>query len=517
MTQEAIIEQISIELSFNISNVSNTVQLLADGNTVPFISRYRKEITGNLSEIDVRDINYWFNSLTTLYEHKDQIIRLIKEQDKLTPALREAISKCKSVAQVEDIYAPFKKKRKTKSDIAKENGLEPLSELILEFDQTDPEKLASDYVNNKVTDSFEAFKGAVEIIAEKIGHDLETKGLVKDSFTSSEINIKISDDVDKNDPKVLVYKDYFDYNESVTTLAPHRLLAINREEKEKILKLKIDIHDKEQVISQIKEKFKPENATTSPLEKYYNRAIDLAYSKFLAPSNKAEIWRNQKVLAFKDAINVFSKNLESLLLTPPVSGYTILGIDPGFRTGCKTAIISPLGKVIYTGVLYLTSQSKENDSLKELESLLDEYNITLMSIGDGTASRETEEIVSNSQKRKSLNIPYLIVTEAGASVYSASEVASTEFPELDVSLRGTISIARRVQDPLAEYVKIDPWSIGVGQYQHDLPQNELKLALMQTVESVVNRVGVELNSASPQLLSYVSGVSTSQAKAIYSY
>lgn len=515
--QEQIIEEISNELSLDISKVSNTVTLLADGNTVPFISRYRKEQTGNLTEIDVREINKWYETLINLYEHKEIVIRLIDEQGKLTEDTKLAIVNSKSLAQVDDIYAPFKKKRKTKSDIAKENGLEPLANFILAFNQGDPDELVKEFISENVKDSFDAYKGAVEIIAEKVGHDLATKNLVKENFSTAQINISIVDDLDKEDPKISVYKDYFEHNEPITTLAPHRLLALNRGEKEKILKIKIDIDEKDNLINEIKESFKPNKDSSSSLDKYYNRSIDLAYSKFLAPSNKAEIWREKKELAFLDAINVFTKNLESLLLTPPVSGYTIFGIDPGFRTGCKIAIISPLGKVLYTGVLYFTTPGKEQNALKEFESLLNEYSVSLISIGDGTASRETEELIANSQVRNSLDIPYLIVTEAGASIYSASEVASAEFPDMDVSLRGTVSIARRVQDPLAEYVKIDPWSIGVGQYQHDLPQSELKTALSETVESVVNRVGVEVNNASPQLLAYVSGISTRQAKAIHNH
>ena len=516
VSKSDIIAEISSELSLPEFKVTHTVELLEEGNTVPFISRYRKERTGNLTEIDVRDILHWWQQLNSLYEYKASVIAIITEQGKMTDELQQAIMKSKTLSDVEDLYAPFKKKRKTKADIAIEQGLEPLALKILNLEVGDPDNIAKEFLNDQVKDTFEALKGAVEIIAERIGHDIETKELVKEEYTSASVDVVVSEDTIKDDEKSIVFKDYFQYNEPISKLASHRLLAINRGEKEGILKLKIDIEDKDKVVTNIKDKFRPKNAS-SAFETYYNRGFDLAYSKFLAPSTKAEIWREKKEAAFKDAINVFTKNLESLLLTPPISGYTIFGIDPGFRTGCKIAIISPFGKVLHTGVLYFTTPGKEDEAVMQFEMLLEEYKVTLISIGDGTASRETEELVANSEVRQKLNIPYLIVTEAGASIYSASELASIEFPELDVSLRGTISIARRVQDPLAEYVKIDPWSIGVGQYQHDVPQTELKQALSEVVESVVNRVGVEVNNASPQLLSYVSGISLSQAKAIHSH
>ena len=516
VSKSEIINEISTELSLPDFKVANTVDLQQDGNTVPFISRYRKERTGNLTEIDVRDIQHWWTQLNSLYEYKASVIATITEQGKMTDELRTAILKAKTLSQVEDLYAPFKKKRKTKADIAIEQGLQPLADKILSLEDGDPDAIAKQFINAEVKDSFEALKGAVEIIAEKIGHDIETKDKVKEEFASSKIEVSIADETLKDDEKAAVFKDYFAYNEPISKLASHRLLAINRGEKEGVLKLKIDIEEKERVIDDIKLNHRPKTANNS-FELYYNRGFDLAYSKFLAPSTKAEIWREKKEAAFKDAINVFTKNLESLLLTPPVSGYTIFGIDPGFRTGCKIAIISPFGKVLHTGVLYFTTDGKEEEAVMQFEMLLEEYKVTLISIGDGTASRETEELVANSEVRQKLNIPYMIVTEAGASIYSASEVASIEFPELDVSLRGTISIARRVQDPLAEYVKIDPWSIGVGQYQHDVPQTELKQALTEVVESVVNRVGVEVNNASSQLLSYVAGITPSQAKSIYSH
>ena len=516
VSKSEIIAEISSELSIPEFKVTNTIGLLEEGNTVPFISRYRKERTGNLTEIDIRDIQHWWQQLNNLYDYKASVISTITEQGKMTEELHEAIMKTKTLSGVDDLYAPFKKKRKTKADIAIEQGLEPLALKILNLEDLDPESTAKEFFNDQVKDTFDAFKGAVEIIAEKIGHDIETKDKVKEEYISANVEVTVSDDTVKNDEKSVVFKDYFEYNEPISKLASHRLLAINRGEKEGILKLKIDIEDKDKVISDIKDKFKPKKASNA-FETYYNRGFDLAYSKFLAPATKSEIWREKKEAAFKDAINVFTKNLESLLLTPPISGYTIFGIDPGFRTGCKIAIISPFGKVLHTGVLYFTTSGKEDEAVMQFEMLLEEYKVTLISIGDGTASRETEELVANSEVRQKMNIPYMIVTEAGASIYSASELASIEFPELDVSLRGTISIARRVQDPLAEYVKIDPWSIGVGQYQHDVPQTELKQALSEVVESVVNRVGVEVNNASPQLLSYVSGISLSQAKAIHTH
>jgi uncharacterized protein len=514
---DQIPKEISDELKIPFEKVIATVNLLLEDNTIPFIARYRKEKTGNLNEVDIRAIKHLNDRLTALNELKEQVITAIREQEKLTPELESIIRSAKSAAAVEDIYLPFKRKRKTKADIARENGLEPLAEKILKLEDISIDEVNDQFVSEKFSDALTAFQGAVEIIADNVGHDLDTKELVKEEYNVSSLEVKLVDEGTKNEEKAHVYKDYFTHKEDLLKIAPHRVLAINRGEKEGILKLKIEIPDKTKLLDEIKTRFRPEKETSSSLETYFNRGIDLAYTKFLAPSIKAEQWREVKKNAFENAIDVFTKNLESLLLTPPIGGHTILGLDPAFRTGCKLAIVNPQGGLLYTDTLYFHTPNRQGEAISKFNELLDDYPITLISIGDGTASRETEEIISQSEKRQLKKLPYLIVSESGASVYSASEVAAREFPDLDVSLRGTISICRRVQDPLAEYVKIDPWSIGIGQYQHDLPQKELREALTETVESVVNRIGVNVNTASPELLSYIAGIKKSQTKKIFEY
>ncbi|MHA2338894.1 MAG: Tex-like N-terminal domain-containing protein, partial [Candidatus Hodarchaeales archaeon] len=480
---EITFSALSNKLSISIRQIASTIDLLEKDNTIPFIARYRKDITNNLDEIQLRSIKHEWEYLNSLNELKKQIYNTIKEQEKLTPQLEDQIIRATTISEVNDIYAPFKRKRKTKADIAKENGLEPLAEKVLALEETSLETLVEPFLSEKVPDQASALQGVVEIISDQIGHDVDNKNKVKEViYQSGVLQIKLKEGIDPEDNKAKIYKDYFDYQENINSIVSHRILAINRAIKEDILDKRIETDLREEIITSLKNKIISEDSKEEDLPETFNyvkKSIDHAYTRYLAPSAKAHLWIEARENAFKDSIDIFAKNIENLLLTPPVKGHTILGLDPGYRTGCKVAIINSQGKLLETDTLYLHSgnSEKELNEINRLETILEKNAISLIAIGDGTASRETEEIVVNSSIRQAQRIPYLIVSESGASVYSASEVAAEEFPDLDVSLRGTISICRRVQDPLAELVKIDPKSIGVGQYQHDVNQKELETTL----------------------------------------
>ncbi|OLS26886.1 MAG: 30S ribosomal protein S1 [Candidatus Heimdallarchaeota archaeon LC_3] len=520
---DTIITSISTNLNISSQQIGATIKLLEEDNSIPFIARYRKDITNNLNEIQLRDIKHEWDYLNSLNDLKKHVYGSIDEQKKLTPLLIDQLIRAKAISEVNDLYAPFKRVRKTKADIAKENGLGPLAEKIINLDTTPLEELVAPFLTSKILDESSALQGAVEILSDQIGHDMDIKNNVREVIRETGvIQVKISEGISPTDEKAQVYKDYFDYQEEIKTIASHRILAINRAIKEGILDKRIDTDSREDIINNLKKNFIPENETSKDLPEsttYVSKSISHAYTRYLAPSAKAGLWLEAREDAFKHAIAIFAKNVENLLLTPPIKGHTILGLDPAYRTGCKTAIVNSRGKLINTDVLYLhdNNSEKKNKDTSKLNQLISENGISLIVIGDGTASRETEEIVVSSTARQKANIPYLIVSEAGASVYSASKLAAEEFPDLDVSLRGTISICRRVQDPLAELVKIDPKSIGVGQYQHDIPQKGLESTLTEVVESVVNRVGVDINHASPALLSYISGISKTQAQVIYDH
>lgn len=494
------------EFKLKKKHIENVIGLLDEGNTIPFIARYRKEQTGEMEDAIIRELSNRLNYLRNLETRKEEVIRLIHEQGKLTDELKLEIEKSTTLQRVEDLYRPYKQKRRTRATIAKERGLEGLSNIILEqnIHKNDFDNIVLSYINEEkgVNSKEEALQGAMDIIAEIVSDDANYRKDIKKIILSE--GLIITEAVDKEE--TTVYDMYYDYKEPIKSIANHRILAINRGEKEKKLKVNIHInHDK--VIDLIKDRVIVES--NSPTFEYLNLSIEDGYKRLLYPSIEREIRSNLTERAEEEAIKVFSLNLEPLLMQPPIKGKMIMAIDPGYRTGCKVAIIDETGKYLDHEVVYPTEPQNQIEKTKiKLKKLIDKYNINIIAIGNGTASRETETLVAEILRELNRNIYYIIVSEAGASIYSASEVGIKEFPDLDVTIRGAISIGRRLQDPLAELVKIEPKHIGVGQYQHDLHQGKLNEALRGVVEDCVNRVGVDLNTASPSLLSYVAGIST---------
>ncbi|NPV43912.1 MAG: RNA-binding transcriptional accessory protein [Firmicutes bacterium] len=509
-----IIKKIAGELNLKPNQVANTIKLLDDGNTVPFIARYRKEMTGELDEGVIREIESRTAYLRNLENRKQEVIRLIDEQGKLTPELVEKINGAVVLQEVEDLYRPYKPKRRTRATIAKEKGLEPLAETLLAQDvmEGDITQLAVPFVDEEkgVASPEEALQGAVDIIAEWISDNAEFRKVIRDLTVNEGILISKGEQGTKSE-----YEMYYDYKERVKTIPPYRVLAVNRGEREGFLSVKIEAPDKKILTYLNSEVVKQEESITAPL---VFQAVEDAYKRLIAPSIEREVRNGLTSTAEDHAIKVFSENLRNLLLQPPIKGRVVLGIDPAYRTGCKIAVVDETGKLLETGVIYPTPPQNEIEKSKEvILDLVRKHGVSLISIGNGTASRETELFVAQLISESGQNIHYIVVSEAGASVYSASEVAREEFPDLDVSVRGAISIARRVQDPLAELVKIEPKSIGVGQYQHDVNQKKLAESLAAVVESCVNSVGVDLNTASFSLLKYVAGVSSRVAKNIVNY
>lgn len=494
------------EFKLKKKHIENVIGLLDEGNTIPFIARYRKEQTGEMEDAIIRELSNRLNYLRNLETRKEEVIRLIHEQGKLTDELKLEIEKSTTLQRVEDLYRPYKQKRRTRATIAKERGLEGLSNIILEqnIHKNEFDNIVLSYINEEkgVNSKEEALQGAMDIIAEIVSDDANYRKDIKKIILSE--GLIITEAVDKEE--TTVYDMYYDYKEPIKSIANHRILAINRGEKEKKLKVNIHInHDK--VIDLIKDRVIVES--NSPTFEYLNLSIEDGYKRLLYPSIEREIRSNLTERAEEEAIKVFSLNLEPLLMQPPIKGKMIMAIDPGYRTGCKVAIIDETGKYLDHEVVYPTEPQNQIEKTKiKLKKLIDKYNINIIAIGNGTASRETETLVAEILRELNRNIYYIIVSEAGASIYSASEVGIKEFPDLDVTIRGAISIGRRLQDPLAELVKIEPKHIGVGQYQHDLHQGKLNEALRGVVEDCVNRVGVDLNTASPSLLSYVAGIST---------
>ncbi len=520
-----IIKQIAVDKGFKPWQVQNTVELLDEGNTVPFIARYRKEKTGELDEVNIRDIAEQLRQLRNLEERKVDVIRLIDEQGKLTEDLRTAIEAAASLQLVEDLYRPYRQKRRTRATIAKERGLEPLAELIWRQSERhgSPLEMATGYVDEEkeVHSPQEALDGACDILAERISDDAALREYVRrftwrhGSLETKEI--PANSEVDQNKPGAKVerskYEMYFEFAESVQKLPSHRILAINRGEREGVLRVSLQVAA--EVIEGIKSRVVKSNSIFVQL---LETTCEDAYKRLLAPSIEREVRTELTAKAEEQAISVFSLNLRNLLLQPPVSGTVVLGIDPAYRTGCKLAVVDGNGNLLNTATVYPHEpQFRVDESLQLLDQWVRQYQVQLITIGNGTASRETEALVARLIQERHKGIHYIIVNEAGASVYSASDIARGEFPELDVSLRGAVSIARRIQDPLAELVKIDPKSIGVGQYQHDVNQTRLGESLKVVVESAVNYVGVDLNTASAALLQYVAGVSASVARNIVSY
>lgn len=501
---------------FNLKEfqVTNTLKLIDEGNTIPFIARYRKEATGELSDGVLRDLSARLEYLRGIDAKRQEITRLIDEQGKLTPELSAAIENASTITELDDIYRPYRPKRRTRAAIAKEKGLEPLAEIFLAQENTSesPESIALDYINPEkdVQTAEDAISGAMDIIAEVISDNADYRKKIRElSYNSGAISVKAAKDEDS------VYSMYYDFSEPAKKLANHRVLAINRGEKDGFLSVKLEIEPeictdyiKKCVISK----------KNSPFREILSLTAEDSYKRLIAPSIETEIRNMLTERAGDAAIKVFAKNLNGLLLQPPIKGRTVMGLDPGYRTGCKVAVVDDTGKVLDTGVVYCTLPNHDKDKAKNiLKNMIVRHGVNLISIGNGTASKETELLTAELIKELDSKVYYMVVSEAGASVYSASKLAAEEFPEFDVSLRSAVSIARRLQDPLAELVKIDPKAIGVGQYQHDMNQKQLGEALGGVVETCVNSVGVDLNTASPSLLSYVSGINSSVAKNITAY
>lgn len=513
-TQERIVEAIAKELSIGKKQVRTTVGLLDDGNTIPFIARYRKEMTGELDETQIRAIEERLQYMRNLETRKAEVLRLIFEQGKLTDELYGSIIKATKLQEVEDLYRPYRQKRKTRASVAKDRGLEPLALWLLsEPANGDVIGEASAYIDpdKEVHTAEDALQGAMDIIAEMIADDAAIRAWVRRYTYDHGVIV-----TEAKDPEAeSVYEMYYAYQEPVRKIPPHRILAINRGEREDVLKVRITI-DETRILDHIGRTFaKRESAAKQTLL----TAIADAYKRLIEPSIEREIRGELTERAEEHAIAVFADNLRNLLLQPPVKGNVVLGIDPAYRTGCKLAVVDDTGKVLDKGVVYPTAPHHKVAEAEEIVGrLIDKYDVQTIAIGNGTASRETESFVAVLIKKLGKpNLKYIIVSEAGASVYSASRLAAEEFPDFDVSERSAVSIARRLQDPLAELVKIDPKSIGVGQYQHDVQQKRLEESLRFVVESVVNHVGVDLNTASPSLLSYVSGINAATAKNIVKY
>ncbi len=506
-----IIAKITERLSVKRSQVEAAVSLIDEGNTIPFIARYRKEATGSLDDEQLRELDEQLKYLRGLEERKATVLVSIEEQGKLTDELRLQIEQCEVLVELEDLYRPYKPKKKTRASVARDRGLEPLAKIILEQKETEIEKIAEEYITEEVETISDAIAGAKDIIAEDIADEAKYRSYIREvGMLEGVIN-----SVAKDEKVSSVYEMYYDFEEKLEKLVSHNILALNRGEKEGILTIKAKL-PVEKFYGYIAHNIITEdNDFTKAL---LEATIKDSYDRLIEPSIIRELRSKLTEKAEESAIKVFSKNLEQLLMQPPITGKVVLGWDPAFRTGCKLAVVDATGKVLDTTVIYPTMpQNKVKEAKEILKKLIDKYDVSLISLGNGTASRESEQIIAELLKEINKPIHYVIVSEAGASVYSASKLAAEEFPEFDVGQRSAASIARRLQDPLAELVKIDPKSIGVGQYQHDCDQKKLSTALGNVVEDSVNRVGVDLNTASAPLLSYISGISATVAKNIVEY
>lgn len=500
------------EFNFPRKSVENLLSLYLDGNTVPFIARYRKELTGAMDEIQIRAVLERYEYLENLNKRKDEIIKNIEEKGKLTDELKLSILKAETLTELEDIYAPYKSKKKTKADIAREAGIEPVAEYIKNNEDLDNlEDFAKPYINDKAQDIETVLSMARDILTEEIGHNISIKNKLREMYNKDGVISSCqSEDFKERTP----YEAYYEFEEKISTLPPHRALALFRGERENILKVKINMNEEECINAVLAGLYSENWKKNKVVEKCAARAFKTMLSSSIELEIRGDIRQNSE----ERAIHVFGDNLKSLLLTPPVKNKSVLGLDPAYRTGCKYAAVDETGKLLTYGVIYPTPpQSDYESSKKTVIEIIKKYNINAISIGNGTASRETEEFVAKVLSETSLNVEYTIVNEAGASVYSASKVAAKEFPDLDVTIRGAISIARRVIDPLAELVKIEPQSIGVGMYQHDVNKKKLETALQAVVEDVVNQVGVNLNTASPSLLQYIAGLNYSIAEKIVKF
>ena len=509
-------EILSKELGINITQVKSTVKLLDEGNTIPFIARYRKEVTGELTDVTIRALFERLTYLRNLNERKEDVIRIIDEQGKLTDEIKSKILKCETLTDVEDLYRPFRPKKRTRAIIAQEKGLKPLADEILSGKfKGDINEFAKTFIDEEkdVASIEDALNGACDIVSEVISDEADYRKWIRNYVNKEGI---IETKGDSKDPTP--YEMYYDYRENVKSIPSHRILAINRGEKEKVLSVKI-ISDMDKIVSYLKGKVLKNNEVT---DFYIEKSIEDSLKRLIYPAIEREIRSELTAKGEEGAINIFKANLKALLMQPPIKGKIVLGYDPGFRTGCKVAVLDDTGKFLDKAIIHATLPNDDVEkAIKVLKKLIFTYDIDVISLGNGTASRESEEVIARIIKEvkqeTGKNIYYVIVSEAGASVYSASELAVKEYPDLDVSIRGAISIGRRLQDPLAELVKIDPKSIGVGQYQHDVAQKKLGESLKGIVEDCVNNVGVDLNTATPSLLSYVSGINSAIANNIVSY
>lgn len=509
-----ILQKLSEELDIKYDNVVKTVELLDEGNTIPFIARYRKEITGNLTDETLRQLNDRLTYLRNLQERKDDITRLIDEQGKLTQDLKKQIDEATILTELEDIYLPFKPKKRTRGSIAVELGLQPVADMIMEktHSLSEIEKKASEFVNGEEIKTVDdAISKSLDIIAEFVSEQKVFRDIVRNSF----ITDGIMKTEEKNEDESGTYKMYYDYSEKVKDVKAHRVLAVFRGEKEGFLKVSFILNDDYNIFKIMRKITRNNDFETYD---FIEKAVKDSYKRLIVPSIETEVRQSMKEMADDESIGVFKSNLKPYLMQPPIKETAIIGLDPGFRTGCKVAVISEYGDFLDSAVIYVTDARKQIQRADEtLKDFIDKYNVKLIAIGNGTASRETEKYVSDLLAQIDDEIFYAIVNEAGASIYSASKLAIEEFPDLDVTIRGAISIARRIQDPLAELVKISPQSIGVGQYQHDVNQKKLKSSLEEVVEDCVNTVGVNINTASSALLNYVSGITKTTAKNIVDY
>ena len=520
---ELTIEQRALDIvkqelnQYSPKQIDTVLALLEDGNTVPFIARYRKDQTGSLDEVQIREIEERHRYLVNFEKRKDEVIRLIDEQEKLTDEILSDLMNAKTLTALEDIYRPFKQKKRTKATIAKEAGLEPLAEILLACTSEEVEAKAAAFINEEkeIFTAEDALNGALEIIAEKISDNAQYRKLLREYTVQKAMLVTSLKDEEKDEKHV--YEMYYEYQELVKTIVPHRILAVNRAEKEGVLKVSLEVDETIPLEKIIKKEITDVN---SPSALYVKAAIEDSYKRFIAPAIEREIRSELTEKAQTQAIEIFGENLQNLLLQAPMKGHVILGLDPAYRTGCKLAIIDETGKVLDKAVIYPhqgASDFKRAQAGTTFKKLLEDYQVTLVAIGNGTASRESEAFVSEQIKGLNRKIYYTIVSEAGASVYSASEIARKEFPDYQVEERSAVSIARRLQDPLAELVKIDPKAVGVGQYQHDVSQKQLDARLDIVVETAVNKVGVNVNTASAALLEHIAGLTKTTAANVVAF
>ena len=511
-----IVNRLVQELNLSVNQVNNVISLLDDGNTVPFISRYRKEQTGALSDEVLRKFHERLVYLRNLKDRKEDVLRLIDEQGKLTEEIRVSLEKAATLTEVEDIYRPYKQKKRTRATIALEKGLKPLSDIIMEGNfKGDIKEEARKYINEEksVLSEEEAINGALDIISEQISDEAKYRKWIR-NLVSKEGKIETKGDSEQSTP----FEMYYEYSEEVSKIPPHRILAINRGEKEKVLNVKITISE-DKIITYLENEVLKNNKIT---DEYLKISIKDSLKRLIYPSIEREIRNELTDKGEEGAIKIFKENLKSLLMQPPIKGKVVMGFDPGFRTGCKIAVLDSTGRFLENTTVYPTApQNKVKETKEVLKSLIIKHNVEVISLGNGTASRESEEVISEAiselKNESGKEVAYVIVSEAGASVYSASELATKEYPDLDVTVRGAISIGRRLQDPMAELVKIDPKALGVGQYQHDVTPKKLDESLTGVVEDSVNKVGVDLNTATPSLLTYIAGINTSIANNIVLY